>query len=294
MLGAIIGDIAGTKYEYQEFLDSRKGILNINRRRSILNPDVKLITPDSFISDDTMLTIAIAEAILYKRNYRDVLKQYGRNFGNSINEKKNFFKSPFSPTFIKWSNSDSLENGVSQGNGAAMRVSPVAFLFNDLETVQAEAKKTAIPSHNSIQAINGAECLASTIFLARQKKSKDEIKDYITQKYTYNLDYDLHKLQETNVFNGSCEITVPQAIFIFLISESFEDSIRNAISIGGDTDTIACMVGSVSEAYYGIPKDLRNEAFRLLPQQFQSILISSYKFKKINQNIKQIEEDLFI
>lgn len=175
MLGAIIGDIAGTKFEYQEFLDSRKGILNINRRRSILNPDIKLITSESFISDDTMLTIAIAEAILYKRDYRDVLKQYGRNFGNTLNERKNFFKSPFSPTFVKWSNSDSLENGTSQGNGAAMRVSPVAYLFDDLKTIQAEARKTAIPSHNSVQAIKGAECLASTIFLARQKISKDEI-----------------------------------------------------------------------------------------------------------------------
>lgn len=101
-------------------------------------------------------------------------------------------------------------------------------------------------------------------------------------------------MQETNVFNGTCEITVPQAIFIFLISDNFEDSIRKAISIGGDTDTIACMVGSISEAYYGIPKDLRNEALKILPQQFKYILINAYKLKKLNQNNKQIENYLSI
>lgn len=287
MLGAIIGDISGTKYEYQEFLDTRKGVINLERRKSILNPSTKLITPDSFISDDTMLTISIAEAIVYDRNYRDVLKQYGREFGNSLNERKDFFKNAFSPTFIKWSNSDGIENGTSQGNGAAMRVSPVAYLFNDLSTVQNEARKTAVPSHDTPQAIQGAECLASAIFLARQKRSKSEIKEYITKKYTYNLDNNLEELQKYNIFNGTCDVTVPQAIFVFLTSQDFEDSIRKAISIGGDTDTIACMVGSISEAYYGIPKNLRDEAFNLLPQRFKNILINAYKLKNKNENQNQ-------
>lgn len=291
MLGAIIGDISGTKFEYQEFLDSKKGIINIERRKSILNPNTELITSDSFISDDTMLTIAIAEAILYNRSYAEVLKQYGREFCNTQNERKGFFKSPFSPTYIKWANSLGTENGTSQGNGAPMRVSPVAYLFNDLEKVQAEARKTAIPSHNSIQAIKGSECLASTIFLARQKISKNKIRKFIMQNYSYNLEYDLENLQETNVFNGTCEATVPQALFIFLTSNSFEDSIRNAISIGGDTDTIACMVGSISEVYYGIPKYLRNKAFNLLPEHFRHILISAYKLKKKNEHNTQIEDE---
>lgn len=291
MLGAIIGDIAGTKFEYQEFLDSRKGIINIERRKAILNQDTKLLTSDSFYSDDTMLTIAITEAILYGRSYREVLKQYGKNFGTDPVGRKGFFKNAFSPTFIKWANLDNLENGISQGNGAAMRVSPVAYLFNDLDTVQIEARKTAIPSHNSFQAIQGAECLASTIFLARQNKSKNEIKDYITQKYTYNLENDLENLQRTNTFDGSCDVTVPQAIFVFLVSDDFEDSIRKAISIGGDTDTIACMVGSISEAYYGIPKNLRDDAFKLLPQRFKNILINAYKLKKKNENQNQKESE---
>lgn len=241
MLGAIIGDIAGTKFEYQEFLDSRKGIINIERRRSILNCNEKLLDSNSFISDDSILTIAIAEAIIYGRDYIEVLKKYGKEYGNKPLEKENFFKSAFSPSFIKWANLTSLEYGISKGNGSAMRVSPVAYLFNSLEKVQLEARKSAIPSHNSTEAIKGAESLSSAIFLARNKKSKEYIKNYITEKYGYNLENDLEKLQQTNTFNGTCDVTVPQAIFLFLNSSSFEDSIRNAISIGGDTDTIACM-----------------------------------------------------
>lgn len=290
MLGAIIGDMAGTKFEYQEFLDSRKEIINIERRRSILGVNEDLITSDSFVSDDSILTIAIAEAIIYGRDYMEALKKYGKEYGSKPLEKENFFKSAFSPNFIKWANSNDFKCGTSIGNGAAMRVSPVAYLFNSLERVQLEAKKSAIPSHNTDEAIRGAESLASVIFLARNKKSKEDIKNYITEKYGYSLEYNLEKLQETNIFNGTCNVTVPQAIFIFLNSTSFEDSIRNAISIGGDTDTIACMVGSISEAYYGIPKDLRNKALSIIPEQFKYILVEAYKLKNKNESIKYCDK----
>ena len=276
MLGCIIGDMSGTKYEYQEFLDTRKGIINIDRRKSILDDKTPLLTSSSFISDDSMLTIAIAEAILNKKTYSETLKKYGQLYGNTMNTKEGFFKSPFSPSFIKWCNSYIPEIGTSKGNGSAMRVSPVAYLFDSLEKVQLEAKRSAIPTHNSIEAIKGAESLATTIFLARQKLPKDEIKKYITSHYGYNLELNLENLQNTNIFDGTCETTVPQAIFIFLNSNSFEDSIRKAISIGGDTDTIACMTGSISEAYYSIPKILRQQALDLLPQEFKKILLKAY------------------
>ena len=285
MLGAIIGDLAGTKYEYQEFLDSRKGIIDINRRREILNKNTNLLTDKSFISDDSLLTIAIAEAIVYNRDYKETLKKYGKKYENKPVAREGFFKNAFSPTFIKWANSENNENGTSQGNGAAMRISPIAFLYNDIRTVEKEAKKATIPSHNSNQAIRGAQCLAGTIFLAKKKESKDKIIEYVTKKYGYDLNYNLEELQENNTFNGTCEVTVPQAIFLFLQSNDFEDSIRKAISIGGDTDTIACMVGGISEAYYGIPKQLRNKALELLPEDLRQIIIKAYKMKKIN-NIK--------
>lgn len=281
MLGAIIGDLAGTKYEYQEFLDSRNGIINIERRRKILNPNTELLTDESFISDDSLLTIAIAEAIIYNRDYEEALKKYGKKYGNKPLEKEGFFKNAFSPSFIKWANSETNENGTSQGNGAAMRISPIAFLFNDLKTVEEEAKKATIPSHNSSNAIKGAKCLAGTIFLARKKESKDNIRKYVTQKYRYDLNYNLEELQEYNTFNGTCEVTVPQAIFMFLQSNNFVDSIRKAISISGDTDTVACMVGGISEAYYGIPRDLRNKALKLIPKDLKNILIKAYERKKL-------------
>lgn len=281
MLGAIIGDLVGTRYEYQEFLDSRNGIINVDRRKRILDSNTELLTDESFISDDSLLTIAIAEAIIYNRDYKEALKKYGQKYGNKPIKREGFFKNAFSPTFIKWANSKNHEDGKSQGNGATMRISPVAFLFNDLETVEKEAKKATIPSHNSYQAIRGAQCLAGTIFLAKQKEKKDKIEKYVTKKYGYNLNYDLEQLQECNTFNGTCEVTVPQAIFIFLQSNNFEDSIRKAISIGGDTDTIACMVGGISEAYYGIPKQLRNKALDLIPEDLKQIIIKEYKKKKI-------------
>lgn len=289
MLGGIIGDLAGTKYEYPEFLDSRNGIIDIERRKSILDSKTELITNKSFISDDSLLTIAIAEAIIYGRDYSESLKKYGQKYGNNPIVRYNFFKNAFSPTFIKWANLEKNENGKSQGNGAAMRVSPVAYLFNKLEIVEREAKKSAMPSHDSEQAIRGAQCLASTIYLARQKMSKEKIRKYVIQKYGYDLNYTLENLQENNTFNGTCEITVPQAIFVFLQSDNFEDSIRKAISIGGDTDTIACMVGSISEAYYGIPEELRNKALELLPEDLRKIIISAYELKRRKLLQKQEE-----
>lgn len=182
MLGAIIGDLAGTKYEYQEFLDSRKGIINKERRKEILDKKTELITDESFVSDDSILTTAIAEAITYNIDYRETLKKYGQKYGSEQLQRKNFFKNAFSPVFIKWANSEENENGKSYGNGSAMRVSPVAYLFDDLEKVEQEAKKSAMPSHNSEEAIKGAQGLASTIYLARQKMPKEEIKEYITRK----------------------------------------------------------------------------------------------------------------
>ena len=182
MLGAIIVDLAGTKYEYQEFIDSKKGKINTERRKEILDPKTELITDESFVSDDSMLTTAIAEAIIYNIDYRETLKKYLKKYVNEQLQRKNFFKYAFSPVFTKWANQENNENGTSYGNGSAMRVSPVAYLFNDLEKVEQEAKKSAIPSHNSEEAIKGAQSLAATIYLARQKKPKEEIEEYITRK----------------------------------------------------------------------------------------------------------------
>ena len=291
MLGAIIGDLAGTKYEYQEFSDWKNGVINLERRKEILDLNEPLLTDKSFVSDDSILTIAIAEAILNKEDYGEVLKRYGIKYGNKPLEREGFLKNAFSPGFIKWANAEGVENRKSNGNGSSMRVSPIAYLFDDIETVEKEAKKQAIPTHNEEEAIKGAMCLAGTIFFARKKKSKKEIFKYVTEKYGYNLEYNLEELQRKNKFNGTSKVTVPQAIYVFLLSNSFEDSLRKAISIGGDTDTIACMVGGISEGYYGIPKSLRNKALELLPEELRVVLINTYKLKKEQSKKEELERE---
>lgn len=281
MIGAIIGDIAGSKYEYLEFKDSMNKIINVERRKEILSNN-ELLTEECFISDDTILTVAIMDAIINKKEYGEMLRTYGKQFKYS--NRENFFKYMFSPNFVKWANS--TEIGTSIGNGSAMRVSPIGYLYNDLQTVQKEAAKSAKPSHNSEEAINGAEAIASTIYLIRDNKTKEEIKEYITDKYKYSLDMDLDMLRQTYTFNGDAKTTVPQAISIFLQSNGFEDSIRKAISIGGDTDTIACMVGGISEAYYGVPKELREKALTYLPKEFKKTILQGYRlYEKTRRNI---------
>ena len=169
MLGAIIGDLAGTKYEYQEFLDSRKNKINFERRISILNSSVNLISENSFVSDDTILTTAISEAIIYGIDYEQSLKKYGIKYGNKLTQREGFFKNAFSPTFIKWANQDNHETGCSKGNGSAMRVSPTAYLFNDLDRVQLEAKKSAIPSHNSPEGIKRCTSISKYNLYGKEK-----------------------------------------------------------------------------------------------------------------------------
>lgn len=281
MIGAIIGDIAGSKYEYLEFKDSMNKIINVERRKEILSNN-ELLTEECFISDDTILTVAIMDAIINKKEYGEMLRTYGKQFKYS--NRENFFKYMFSPNFVKWANS--TEIGTSIGNGSAMRVSPIGYLYNDLQTVQKEAVKSAKPSHNNEDAINGAEAIASTIYLIRDNKTKEEIKEYITDRYKYNLDIDLDMLREINTFKGDAKTTVPQAISIFLQSNGFEDSIRKAISIGGDTDTIACMVGGISEAYYGVPKELREKALTYLTKEFKKTILQGYSlYEKTRRNI---------
>lgn len=291
MLGAIIGDLAGTLYEYKEFMNTKNNRIDLEQRKKILDKDVELIPEEAFISDDSLLTIAVADAITSGREYRDVLKEYGRKYGGNKMDKENFFERPFSYGFTKWSRSDSDENGTSMGNGAAMRVSPVGFLFDNLTTVQEEAKKSAIPSHNSENAIVGAQSIASAIFLARQKFSKDQIKQYLSDRFDMNFDFDLENLRETNTYIGTGKETAEHAIFTFLESENFEDSIRKAISVGGDTDTIACMNGGIAESYYGIPKELRDKALKHIPQELIGVVKKEYQYR-VDKNKEMLHEDL--
>lgn len=271
MLGAIIGDLAGSIYEYDEF---KSKDINIDRRMDVLSKS-NLIDEDSFYSDDTILTMAILETILDGRSYGEVLREYGlKYYLDEPDTRVNHFKYMFSPNFIKWCKGE-IE-GNSMGNGALMRVSPIGYLFNDLESVLEESEKATIPSHDSALAIVSAQTLNTLIYMGRKGYSKESMKSKF-----YPFSKSLDKIRLTNRFDSSC-LVFDNCLTAFFESDSFEKAIRNAVSLGGDTDTIGAITGSLAEAYYPIPSDLRDDALEKLPNDFVIKLESGYqKVKKL-------------
>ncbi len=249
MLGAIIGDLAGSIYEFEQF--------NQIKPVKIKN----IIEDNAFFSDDTILTIAIIDAIISNTSYETKLREYGLKFATYAPDFKPYFKFPFSPGFRAW-----LKNkneGNSTGNGAMMRVSPVAFLFDNEDDVVKNAHLSVIPSHNTPESIKHATTIALIIFYARQGMTKNDI--------VSKLNLEIKKPNITQ-FNRTCEDTIDLCLFSIFNSNSFEESISLAISFGGDTDTNACIVGSMAEAFYGISDKLKKQAFKKLPKNFIEIL----------------------
>ena len=243
MLGAIIGDIVGSRFEWH------------NNK--------------CFPTDDSIMTLALAQAILVsKGDYSDLSKNavecmqaIGRNYPDC----------GYGGAFYYWIFSDNPKPYNSFGNGAAMRVSAAGFASNTLKQAKELSKKITEVTHNHPEGIKGAEATAVAIYLARTGKNMLEIRDYIAENY-YSLDFTLDQIRDTYKFNETCQDTVPQALMAFFESTGFEDAIRNAISIGGDSDTIAAICGGVAEAYYGIPSDIRKHALTFLDQQLLQIL----------------------
>lgn len=274
MYGAIIGDIIGSYYEVLEIEYQKKyhKPRPYNERMQIMTDE--FFNENSSYTDDTVLTVAIADSIINGNcNYEKYLKEYGIreiNLGLDI-----YGRSRFGKGFTEWLKGN--KEGNSYGNGAPMRISPIGY-FSTLEEVKQNSYWATIPSHNNIEAIKGAECIATSIYLLRNGINKEDLKKYIEQNY-YNLNYDLEDLRKNNKFSSKSSVTVPQAVYIFLNSNNFEDSIRKAISIGGDTDTIAAMVGSLSEVYCGIDNDLIEKANQYLNEDIKTIIKQFYKVK---------------
>ncbi|MBQ9019426.1 MAG: ADP-ribosylglycohydrolase family protein [Bacilli bacterium] len=278
MLGAIIGDVAGSYYEVLEVkhLKEYKTSRPYEERIKILDRNVPLFDDFSTYTDDTVLTCAIYDAIKNGNcDYKKYLKEYG------LRElelgKDNFNRARFGKGFVKWLTSDNI--GISYGNGAAMRISPVGYLFNDLTTVQMETVKATIPSHNNVEAITGAMAVSTAIFLLRNNKSKEEVINYLKEDF-YDLEYNLEELQRNNRFSSRSSESVPVALYVFSISTGFEDAIRKAISVGGDSDTIACIVGSLAEACYGVDENLKEEVKKYLNDDIINLLNSYYGEKE--------------
>ena len=258
MLGAIIGDLAGSIYEYGQ---TKK----VKPKVEVKN----LIEKNAFFSDDTILTVAIADAILTKSDYAEKLKEYGKKYIDFLPNFNPYFKTIFSPGFTTWLNGNFV--GTSEGNGAMMRISAVGNLF---ETEN--AKLATLPSHNSKSAIKCATLVALIIFYARKGLNKDEIKKKFKVKF---------KKPNMTKFNYTCSDTIDVCLYSLFNSSSFEESLRLAISFGGDTDTNACIVGSMAEAMYGIDEELKKKALSFLPKEFVKVI------KKYEKQIKANKKD---
>ena len=260
MLGAIMGDVIGSRYEFY------------NHR----SKEFDLFHSVCTFTDDTVLTIATAKALL--DNYPFKLNEEGINkikkdlVAYYLDAVDKYPDAGYGGRFYNWIAFDDKHLPYNSfGNGSAMRVSSVGWLAKSLIECKLLAKVTAEVTHNHTEGIKGAEAVAVAIFMARQGKTKEEIKEYVYDNYYPELDYlSYDELVETYKFNETCQGSVPEAIYCFLISESYEDAIRTAVSIGGDTDTIACMAGAIAEAYYKDTDALNKEflSHNYLPQEF--------------------------
>ncbi|MEI6089026.1 MAG: ADP-ribosylglycohydrolase family protein [bacterium] len=247
ILGAIIGDVIGSVYEWN----------------NIKTTDFPLFSPNCKFTDDSVLTFATMDAILNHSNYALAYHSYGRNFPGR----------GYGGHFQKWLISSNLLPYYSWGNGSAMRVSPVGWVYNSLEEVLKKAEESAVVTHNHQEGIKGAQSTAAAIFLARTGSSKAEIKSYIEQTFNYNLNRTIDELRPTFKFDESCQGTVPESIIAFLESTDFESAIRLAISLGGDSDTLACITGGIAEAYYkDVPEYIQESVLTLLPAEIIKLI----------------------
>jgi ADP-ribosylglycohydrolase len=251
MKGAIIGDIIGSRFE----------------RNNHKSKTFDLFNSDSRFTDDSVLTVAIANALLEGTSYEHNVRYFAQQHPLA----------GYGGTFKKWM--AGVINGPynSWGNGSAMRVSPLAYAFDNIEEVLIEAEKSAAITHDHPEGIKGAKAIALATFMAHNGYDKAAIKEAVVKETAYNLDRTLEEIRPHYKFDVSCQGSVPEAIIAFLEADSFEDAIRNAVSIGGDTDTIACMSGAIAEAYYkNIPEDIEQQALERLPGSFRKLITRFY------------------
>ncbi len=254
MLGAVIGDIVGSTYEWY----------------NVKSENFELFPVNSRFTDDTVLSVAIAEKILNddkatmntRKSYALWYKQYYKRYPHA----------GFGQMFAEWASEEDMRKQRSFGNGGAMRVTAIGWAYDSLEEVLKEAKASCYYTHNHTEAIRGAMAVATAVFLARNQYDKAEIKKYLEKKFHYKFE-ELDAIRENYVFDSRTSYSVPPAIEAFLESDSYESAIRKAVSIGGDSDTIACMAGGIAQAYYReIPNYMRDSAMRILDSGLKSVI----------------------
>ena len=253
MIGAIIGDIAGSRFEWN------------NHRSKIFT----LMNDQCFFTDDTVMSLSICEALMHsKQDFSDLdiqavkwMQGIGRCYPDC----------GYGGNFDDWIHSEHPQPYQSFGNGAAMRVSGCAYAACSLKQAKALSRTVTAVTHNHPEGLKGAEATVAAVYLARNGAGLAEIRSYVTQNY-YPISFTLDEIQDTYQFNETCQDTVPQALEAFFESTGFEDAIRNAVSIGGDSDTLAAITGAVAEAYYGVPSKIRDCAYTFLDERLLEIL----------------------
>lgn len=256
MIGAIIGDIAGSRFEFNNYRST----------------DFDLFGEGCNYTDDTIMTVAVTDAILNNKPIGETMRDYGRRFPCPMGG--------YGGRFAQWLRTDKPQPYDSFGNGAAMRVSPCALLAKGKrEKALSLAAQSAMPTHNHPEGVKGAMATTDAILMAFDKLPKEDIRERLEVLYGYDLHHTCAEIRKTNKFNETCQVTVPQAIVAFLESDCFENAIKLAVSIGGDSDTIAAICGGMAEAYYGIPVQLRIKATNMLPNAFNEIINKMYSYE---------------
>jgi len=246
MLGAIAGDIIGSVYE----------------ARPIKSRDFPLFSRGCRFTDDSVLTAAVADAILHNADYTDKFHEYFARYSQA----------GFGGSFMQWAMTRCRRPYYSFGNGSAMRVSPVGFVCEDIDAVLAEAEKSAAVTHNHPEGIKGAQATAAAVFMAKNGAEKLGIRAFIRERFGYDLDRPLAEIRRNYRFDSSCQGSVPQSLIAFFESADYEDAVRNAISLGGDADTMAAIAGAVAEAAYGIPDEIRKKALSYLDAPLKRVV----------------------
>lgn len=258
MIGAIIGDIAGSRFEFNNY-----------RKK-----DFEIFHKKSFVTDDSIMSLAVAKAVFeYKTNGEDLekaavryMQEYGRPYPSC----------GFGGNFLFWIYKDDPKPYNSFGNGAAMRVSACAYAANSLAEAISMSDAVTRVSHNHPEGMKGAEAVTAAIYLAKTGSSIDDIRKHITENY-YPLDFTIDDIRSSYDFNETCQGTVPEAIEAFLESNSFEDAVRIAVSTGGDSDTLAAITCSIAEAYYGVPEQMYKKALTYIDERLMPVLIEFEK-----------------
>ncbi|WP_010416091.1 ADP-ribosylglycohydrolase family protein [Anaerophaga thermohalophila] len=270
MIGAIIGDIVGSRFEFNNYRET----------------DFELFTPESTFTDDTVCTTAVAEWIIQSsqkgvtsgERFAGILKDWCLRYPNES----------YGAQFSRWIASPEPfpKPYNSFGNGAAMRISPVGCYFSSLDSVYTASDMVTGVTHNHPEGMKGARAVAELMFLARRGATKKELKHLAEEKYKYDLSASCDEIRVTNEFDETCQVTVPQAITAFLESDDFESAIRLAVSVGGDSDTIAAITGGIAETFYkDISHELIGAAMARLPEDIRSVIYEFYEFLYLNDPI---------